>query len=66
MDEEAKYQRELNELRREHEELNGRIERWGKRENVDQIRLQRMKKRKLWLRDRISLVEKYLYPDIIA
>lgn len=32
----------------------------------DQLRLQRMKKRKLWLKDRLMQLDGQLHPDIIA
>ena len=35
-------------------------------ERVDTIRIQRMKKRKLALKDRITAIEDQLLPDIIA
>ena len=34
--------------------------------NADQLLIKRLKKRKLWLRDRISFIEDQITPDIIA
>lgn len=65
-DEDEKYRRELGGLKQEHSELDQKIIRYAKSEIVDQLRIQRFKKRKLWIRDRIALIEKFLYPDIIA
>ncbi|PKP68081.1 MAG: hypothetical protein CVT83_06795 [Alphaproteobacteria bacterium HGW-Alphaproteobacteria-5] len=36
------------------------------RGTADQLTLQRLKKKKLWLRDTIARIEDRLYPDIIA
>jgi hypothetical protein len=33
---------------------------------ADQLMIQRLKKKKLWLRDMIARIEDRLYPDIIA
>jgi hypothetical protein len=66
VDEEKRYRKELEELKREHQELERTIARMLGKENCDQLRVQRLKKRKLWLRDRMLYVEKFLYPDIIA
>lgn len=65
-DEESKYRRELQELKHEHSQLDSKITRFSMQENSDQLRIQRLKKRKLWIRDRIVLIERILYPDIIA
>ena len=56
----------LNELRREHRELDARIESLHTDHLSDQLTLKRLKKRKLWLKDQIARVEDQLYPDIIA
>jgi len=56
----------LESLREEHRDLDTAIE--ALRETVvhDQVRLARLKKRKLALRDEISAIESHLIPDIIA
>ncbi len=56
----------LESLREEHRDLDAAID--ALRETVvhDQVRLARLKKRKLALRDEISAIESHLIPDIIA
>ncbi|CAH1654510.1 conserved hypothetical protein [Chelatococcus asaccharovorans] len=57
---------ELSRLREEHRDLDMAI---GALEHVgpaDQLQIQRLKKRKLVLKDRISFIEDQLTPDIIA
>jgi hypothetical protein len=56
----------LDELRREHRELDLRIESLHTDHLSDQLTLKRLKKRKLHLKDQIARVEDQLYPDIIA
>lgn len=56
----------LDELRREHRDLDERIESLHSDHLSDQLTLKRLKKRKLWLKDEIARVEDELYPDIIA
>jgi hypothetical protein len=56
----------LDELRREHRDLDARIESLHSDHLSDQLTLKRLKKRKLWLKDQIARVEDQLYPDIIA
>lgn len=56
----------LDELKREHRELDARIEGLHTDHLSDQLTLKRLKKRKLWLKDQIARVEDQLYPDIIA
>ena len=56
----------LEELRREHRELDSRIGCLHSDHLSDQLTLKRLKKRKLWLKDEIARVEDELYPDIIA
>ena len=57
--------RRLHELRSEHRDLDTVIARIDG-SAVDQLQLQRLKKRKLQLRDRIAAIEDSLVPDIIA
>ena len=64
-DEEILRQR-LAELELEHRDLDDVIARLTERAPYDQLQLQRLKKRKLILKDQISLIESQLYPDIIA
>ena len=57
---------ELRRLRQEHRDLDAAIEALERAPPADQLQVRRLKKRKLWLRDRISLVEDQMTPDIIA
>jgi|TARA_B100000315_G_C14387396_1_gene500303 hypothetical protein len=53
-------------LRQEHRDLDGAIDALVEKAAFDQLQLQRMKKRKLALRDLIGRLEARLVPDIIA
>ena len=53
-------------LRTEHRDLDDVIARLAERAPFDQLQLQRLKKRKLMLKDQISKIESELLPDIIA
>ena len=57
---------ELQELRREHRALDQEIAELVASPGRDAIQVQRMKKKKLALKDRICRIEDQLYPDIIA
>ena len=57
---------ELAVFRREHRDLDEAIAALADKGTGDQLTLQRLKKRKLWLKDRIALIEDRLTPDIIA
>jgi hypothetical protein len=57
--------RRLHELRSEHRDLDTVIARYDG-VNHDALQLQRLKKRKLKLKDEISWLESRLVPDIIA
>lgn len=59
-------QARLEMLRTEHRDLDAAIEMLAKSGASDQLRLARMKKRKLALRDEIAMLESDLIPDIIA
>ena len=50
----------------EHRDLDDVIARLAERAPVDQLELQRLKKRKLLLKDQITKIESELLPDIIA
>ena len=58
--------RQLAELKTEHRDLDDVISRVSEELPFDQLRLQRLKKRKLSLKDEISRLENALIPDIIA
>ena len=53
-------------LKTEHRDLDDVISRLSVNAPPDQLQLQRLKKRKLLLKDRISKIESELVPDIIA
>ena len=56
----------LEQLRLEHRDLDDVIARLSETAPMSQIQLQRLKKRKLMLKDQIILLESKLLPDIIA
>ncbi len=56
----------LIELRDEHRELDSMIDDLLGGSSYDQIEIQRLKKRKLHLKDEIAHLESALLPDIIA
>ncbi|KIL98745.1 hypothetical protein CCC_02195 [Paramagnetospirillum magnetotacticum MS-1] len=58
--------RQLAELKTEHRDLDDVISRVSDEAPFDQLRLQRLKKRKLHLKDEIARLENALIPDIIA
>src|SRR3569623_138367 len=57
---------ELSQLQQEHRDLDAAIEALHHSPAPDLLQLQRLKKRKLQLRDRISFLEDQITPDIIA
>lgn len=57
---------ELARLRQDHRDLDTAIEALQLQPRPDNLQLQRLKKRKLILKDRISSLEDKLLPDIIA
>ena len=59
-------QEELVRLREEHRDLDAAIAALAGNGIGDQIQIQRLKKRKLQLKDRIHYLEDVLLPDIIA
>lgn len=61
-----KAQARLSELLLEHRDLDVAIHRLADNPLHDQLALQRMKKRKLLLKDQISLLERQLDPDVRA
>lgn len=65
-DDTEELQRKLAELRQEHRDLDDVIVHLSRSGEFDQIKLQRLKKRKLMLKDQIAKVESLLHPDIIA
>ena len=57
---------ELARLRQEHRDLDSAIDALQAKPHPDHLQIQRLKKRKLVLKDRISALEDKLLPDIIA
>ena len=57
---------ELARLKQEHRDLDGAIDALEVGVVADQLQIQRLKKRKLKLRDQIAAIEDELLPDIIA
>ena len=57
---------ELEVFRREHRDLDEAIHALQEKGTSDQLTLQRLKKRKLRLKDKIAIIEDRLTPDIIA
>jgi hypothetical protein len=56
----------IHALEIEHRDLNDIIDRLAEDPIQDQLQLRRLKKRKLLLKDQISLLKNRLIPDIIA
>ncbi len=65
-EERAEFINEVERLRQEHRDLDAAIDALMAVGASDRLQLQRLKKRKLALRDRISFLEDALTPDIIA
>ena len=57
---------DLDVLRDEHRDLDQAIDALIERGTADQLTLQRLKKKKLALKDKIARIEDRLFPDIIA
>ena len=57
---------ELEVFRREHRDLDDAIKALQEKGTADPLTLQRLKKKKLALKDKIALIEDRLLPDIIA
>jgi hypothetical protein len=64
--ESSELERKLAELRAAHRALDERIQALAQDGRVDQLELQRLKKQKLAMKDRIARLESDLLPDIIA
>ena len=59
-------QRHIERLRQEHRDLDAAIDALMQSGQADQLQVQRLKKRKLQLRDRLTQLEDERTPDIIA
>ncbi len=58
--------RKLQQLREEHRDLDDVIAHLGRTGEFDQLQIQRLKKRKLALKDQILRLESSIHPDLIA
>ena len=65
-EEERELRGQLARLLQEHRDLDAAIEALQVSPGSDVLQVQRLKKRKLHLRDRITFIEDQLTPDIIA
>ena len=66
MEDQEALRRKLADLESEHRDLDDVIARMTDGPSVDQLQVQRLKKRKLMLKDEITRVRSKLVPDIIA
>jgi hypothetical protein len=65
-EEERELRAQLARLLQEHRDLDAAIAALQDSPGADVLQVQRLKKRKLYLRDRINAIEDQLTPDIIA
>ena len=65
-DEERDLREQLARLLQEHRDLDAAIAALEDAPGADLLQVQRLKKRKLFIKDRIGFVEDQLTPDIIA
>jgi hypothetical protein len=63
---ESELRAQLSRLKQEHRDLDAAIAALEGTAGFDRIQVQRLKKRKLMIKDRISEIEDQLFPDIIA
>lgn len=63
---EEEMRKRLEALRIEHRDLDAAIDALTGANSTDQLQIARLKKRKLRLKDQITMIEDYLIPDIIA
>ena len=66
IEEERELRAQLARLQQEHRDLDAAIEALQISPGSDLLQVQRLKKRKLSLRDRIKFIDNQLTPDIIA
>ena len=64
--ERAEIRRQLERLREEHRDLDAAIDALERVGAPDRLQMQRFKKKKLAVRDRLAMFEDLLTPDIIA
>jgi len=65
-EQERELREQLARLHQEHRDLDAAIAALQDSPGSDLLQVQRLKKRKLYLKDRISFIEDQLTPDIIA
>jgi hypothetical protein len=65
-EEKRKLEERLFDLKQEHRDLDDVINRLMMSPDVEELQLKRFKKRKLKLKDSISVLENTLIPDILA
>ncbi len=66
MDRNQEIKHQLEELKSEHRDLDEAIARIAETPPFDQLHIQRLKKRKLILKDQIAILNDQLLPNIIA
>lgn len=66
MSETASLEKQLEALKLEHRDLDDVIDHLIETRPFDQLQIQRLKKRKLMLKDQMSKLESQMLPDIIA
>ena len=59
-------QERINKLKTEHRDLDDVLKRLSDDRNVDELQIRRLKKRKLYLKDSIAILESQLLPDLSA
>jgi hypothetical protein len=62
----AALQQRISELQMEHRDLDDAIARLSENPLPDRLRMQRLKKRKLLLKDQLTYLERQLDPDVLA
>ena len=62
----AALRQRVGELQLEHRDLDDAIARLSENPLPDQLRMQRLKKRKLLLKDQLTHLERQLDPDVLA
>ena len=62
----AALQQRISELQMEHRDLDDALARLSENPLPDQLRMQRLKKRKLLLKDQLTYLERQLDPDVLA
>ncbi len=66
MIDEDSLREQLDELRREHQQLDDQIDQMSRAQAVDFLTIAKLKKEKLRIKDTIQRIESMLIPDILA